>query len=104
MRDQDDGHLERPEQRHDLLAQRCPQGRVDVRPRLVEEHELGLRREGAGERNPLLLPAGELVRVPVLEAVEPDVLHELVQAGAAALTRGTPKPMFSPTVKCGKSA
>jgi len=45
---------------------------IDVRPRLVEQDELWIRRERARERDALLLAAGELVRVAVAEAAEVD--------------------------------
>ena len=56
----------------DLRAQRLAQERVDVRPGLVEQDELGRGRERAGERDALLLAARELVRVPLLEGLEAD--------------------------------
>ena len=46
------------------LAQRVGQrvlvGQVDAGGRLVEEEQLGLAGEGAGDQHPLLLPAGEV--------------------------------------------
>jgi hypothetical protein len=39
--------------------------RVERRRRLVEEHDLGLHGQGAGDRHALLLPAGQLGRVLV---------------------------------------
>ena len=56
----------------ELVAHRGAQVRVDVRPRLVEQHELGLGRERARERDALLLPARELVRVAAAEPAEAD--------------------------------
>src|SRR5207253_6267841 len=38
-------------------------GGVERGERLVEDHDGGIRRERAGDRNALALPAGELVRV-----------------------------------------
>jgi hypothetical protein len=32
---------------------------IERRGRLVEEHQLGLHRQGAGDRHPLLLASGE---------------------------------------------
>ena len=49
---------------------------VQVRQRLVEEQDRGIGRQGAGERHALLLAAGELVRVPPIQAVEPGQLEQ----------------------------
>ena len=43
---------------------------VEVGERLVEQQQIGLRRERAGERHALLLAAGELVRIGVAGARE----------------------------------
>jgi hypothetical protein len=56
----------------DLLAHAPPQLRVEVRQRLVEEQHLGLEHERAGDRDALLLAAGELRGQPALEPGEPE--------------------------------
>jgi hypothetical protein len=45
----------------DLLAHLHAQAGVEVRQRLVEEQQAGLDDDGARERDPLLLAAGELL-------------------------------------------
>ena len=78
---------------------------VDVRPRLVEQDELGRRRERAGERDPLLLATGELVRVTAAEAVGGRPVAGICGTRVARASGATmPKPTFSATVRCGKSA
>ena len=84
VRDEEHGHAERADDLRDLGAQRLAQEGVDVRPRLVEQHELGRGRERTRERDALLLSAGELVRVAAAEAVEADDPEELRDAGRRA--------------------
>ena len=50
--------------------------RVERRGRLVEEHELGLHGQRPGDGDPLLLPAGELLRVGVPAVAEPDAVQQ----------------------------
>ena len=87
----------------ELVAHRGAQVRVDVRPRLVEQHQLRLGRERARERDALLLSARELVRVALAQAAEVDEREHDRHARLRSL-RGSPKPTFSATVRCGKSA
>ena len=65
-------------------AQPRPQVRADLgvegAERLVEQQHLRVDGERAGQRHPLALAAGELGRVAVLEAVQPDDLEQLVDA------------------------
>ena len=56
--------------------------RVEVAGRLVGEHEVGRGRERAGDRDALLLAAGELVRAVAQPVGEPEGLDEPVDAGA----------------------
>jgi hypothetical protein len=77
VRDEEDRDAERPDDLRHLSAKRFAQERVDVRPRLVEEHELRRGGECTSERNALLLAARELVREPLLEPHEPDDLEQL---------------------------
>ena len=64
--------------RRDLLAQALAQAGVERGERLVEQHDLGIGRQRAGERDALALAARELVRVrrgPVGEADEREALR-----------------------------
>ena len=53
---------------------------IERAERLVEEEDLGLGGEGAGEGDALALAAGELVGVALAEAGEADGFEELVDA------------------------
>ena len=81
-----------PRIRRDLLADARAQRRVERGERLVEQHDLGLDRERAGERDALLLAARELVGIASAEAGEPDELEQLADAPARRAARGSPKP------------
>ena len=91
---------------------RDPQAGVEGGERLVEQHEFRLAGQGPGQRDALLLAAGELVRAPFGHGrVERDHLEQFGDPGLhgpaparAALTASRPKAMFWPTVRCGKRA
>ena len=51
--------------------------RIERRGRLVEEHHLGVHGKSTGDRDALLLPAGELNRVLVGLFGKPHQLEEL---------------------------
>ena len=72
----------------DLLAQLHPHLGVQRRERLVEQQHLRRDRQRPGQRHPLLLAAGELVRVPVAAVGEADELQQL--RGPAATARPCP--------------
>src|SRR3989449_5954162 len=55
----------------------APHVGIQVAERLVQEQDDGFGGERAGERHPLLLAAGELVRVAVLEARESNEVQRL---------------------------
>ena len=55
-------------------ADRGAQARVQGSERLVEQHQPRPGRESARDRDPLLLTAGQLVRVPPAESGQPDEL------------------------------
>ena len=65
--------LDRP----DLLAQDDPDLRVERGQRFVEEEDLGLDRQRAGERDALLLAARQLPRITVAASAEVDQLEQL---------------------------
>jgi hypothetical protein len=75
-----------PQDRADVLADRGAQGRVEVGERLVEQDQVGLRGERAGQRDPLLLAAGQLGRQPVAEPPSPT--SSSTSATRPALARG----------------
>ena len=56
-------------------------GRVHARRGLVEEEELGLGGQGAGDLHPALGAVGQAARQLVADALEADVLHELLGPG-----------------------
>ena len=68
VRDEQRRHARRAQDLRDLLAQAVAQRGVEVGERLVEQHEVGRRRERARERDALLLAAGELVHRALLRA------------------------------------
>ena len=87
--------------------------RVERAERLVQQQNLRLDRERAGERDALSLPAGKLGRIPFGERLELDEFQQLVRRGrgfrppAAASVLGRtrrPKAMFSKTLMCRNSA
>ncbi len=70
----------------DLGTHLYPDLRIEVRQRLVQEQDVRVQHEGAGERDALLLAAGELAGITELEARQVD----LAEAGRDALgDRGT---------------
>src|SRR5262249_56212217 len=71
----------------DDVRDRLGRGRVEARGRLVEQENLRLFGEGARQRQPLLLAAGELSRRAAAEAGKADDSGELVDAGSALRAR-----------------
>ena len=65
------------------------QFRVESRGRLVEEHQLRLERQRAGDADALLLSARELVRVLVGLAGETDLVQQLLRLGPYLGRRST---------------
>ncbi len=67
---------------------------VEHRDRLVADQPVRLEHERGGDRDPLALAAGELVRVAVEVAVrvEPDVVERAVDPLARARSRRCPGP------------
>ena len=104
MGDQDRGDAELALQAPDLAAHGQPQRGVEVGERLVEQQELRLLDQRAGERHALLLAAGQLAGPPVQQLLD---LHQPRGLGAAlGLSSGTflkrsGNRMFSRTVMCG---
>ncbi len=73
----------------DLLAQRQPELRVEVRQRFVEEQHAGTAHQGAGQRHPLLLPAREVGHGPAGVLLHAD-RREHVDDPRADLAAGEP--------------
>ena len=89
----------------DLLAHPRAQRRVERGERLVEQQHLRAARERAGQRHPLLLAAGELVRQALGERRDPDHLEQLGDRRAAALAaREAEADVLAATLRCGNSA
>ena len=109
VRDEDGGDAELLLDRADLLAQRNADLGVERRQRLVEQQQLRLRRQRAGERDALLLAAGELVGIAVAELRQLDDARASRRRAcrlSALATPATfsPKAMFCATVRLGNSA
>ena len=79
----------------DLLAQLHAHLRVERRERLVEEEDARLDRERARERDPLLHPARELVRIAVAGVAEADELEQLRDLAPRRSSFAVPR-IFSP--------
>ena len=59
----------------------APQLDVECRQRLVEQQQAGLRRQGAGQGDALLLAARQLIRTAAGQVLEPDELENGLDAG-----------------------
>ncbi len=82
---------------------------VERAERLVEEQDGGLLGQRPGERDPLLLAAGQLGGQPIDEPAQPDQLEVLTRPvrSISAVPRPSirsPKATFWATVMCGKRA
>ena len=80
VRHEDRGDAERALQRLQLVAQRHADLGVERRERLVEQQQLRLGGERAGQGDALLLAAGDLVGEPVREMAELDDVEHLGDA------------------------
>ena len=87
MGDEDDGLLQHRLQAQELVLHLAPDQRIERGERLVEEPDLRVDGERAGDADALLLAAGELVRQIVLAALEPDQLDHLAGARLALFPR-----------------
>ena len=82
---------------------------VEIGQRLVEQQDLRLDHEAAGQRHALLLAAGQLVRIALLEPGEVDQRERVARPSASRLAAGVfrtfrPNTTFSYTVLCGHTA
>ena len=78
VRDIDEGDPERPLDAADLVLHLLPQPPVEGAERFVHEHQVRLEHQCAGDGHPLLLPAGELPGLAVLETLQPHQLERPV--------------------------
>src|SRR5690606_33431560 len=76
-----------------FLTQGPLQRGVQIAERLVEQEEMGLGSEGPREGDALLLPAGQLVGITTLVALEADQLEHLPGALTPASTGNAPEPV-----------
>ncbi len=81
VRDEDERDPELGLQGLQLDLQVLAQARVERAERLVEEQHLRRQDEGPRERHPLLLPAGELARLPLRVVAELDERERLGHPG-----------------------
>src|SRR4051794_4844501 len=75
-------------QRADRLPRAAPGGGVEAGRRLVEEDQLGVADERQREVEPAQLPAGELARLGVLLALQPDERDDLVRIAGVRVEPG----------------
>ena len=88
--DQDRGDADVGQQTAHLVAQLHSQGGVEAGERLVEQHDAGLRREGAGQRHALLLAARQRAGHAVVLVLEADEAERLARP---ARSRAGPRAM-----------
>ena len=80
---------------------------VERRGRLVEQDQLGLHRQHAGDGHALLLAAGQPLRIVVELMAEPDLGEHLAGQFRLAASRASPRTLrgasatFSSAVRCG---
>ena len=72
----------------DIGAHRGPQRGIEGGEGLVEEDDLGIGGQGAGQGDALLLPAGELVGVAAGQAGQADQFQQLVHPACRGAPRG----------------
>ena len=108
MRHQQRGDAERALQLLQLDLQLLAQLAVERAQRLVEQQDVGLEDDGAGQRHALLLAAGKLRGPADLQAIEAHELQRIERLGAghraADLAHAQGERTFSSTVMCGNSA
>ena len=87
--DVDEGDAGAALQLLELGAHALAQLGVEIAERLVEQQDAGLDHQAAGERDALLLAAGQLARQPVLEARQVD---QRERGGDLLLRLSLPEP------------
>ena len=108
VRDEDERHAELVLKRLELHLEILAQPGVESCERLVEQEHARTQDQRAGQGHPLLLAAGELVRLALLEAGESHALEHLGdrrrRSSLVMRLYLSPKATLSATVRCGKSA
>src|SRR3546814_5279226 len=89
MGEEDDGLAQHRLQAQELVLHLAADQRVERREGLVEEPDLRLHRQRAGDADALLLAAGQLARIIGLAALEADQLDDLAGARLAGGTADT---------------
>ena len=107
--DVDRGHAELALDAAELELHLLAQLAVERGQRLVEQQEVGLEHQRAGDRDALLLPAGQLVRPALAEPAEPDERRDSARPAPAIARASKPrirsgKATLSAAVRCGNSA
>ena len=92
MRDEQEGQLQFALEALELLLHRFAELEVEGRERLVQEKDRGLRHEGPGERDALLLPPGELLGLAERVVVHVDELESLSNSTTQLGTFGLLSP------------
>jgi hypothetical protein len=82
VRDEQRRQREGVEQLAELGTNACARMRVQRGQRLVEQQHRGIPREGAGERDPLALAAGELGHTRAREVSDAEALEQVVHPRA----------------------
>ena len=96
MGHQDGRRAGTPQHPEHVGTDRGAQRRIERRKRLVEQHDLGLDRQGTSQRDPLLLAARQLVRVALSVARETHELEQLVNPLAPLRTAGKAERHVAP--------
>ncbi len=96
---QDRGGTREPQHVVDIGADRGAERGVEGREGLIEEDDLGLRGQGAGQGDALLLPTGELMGVAAGQAGQADQFEQLVHPAAAPILAGQPEGHVAPDVE-----
>jgi hypothetical protein len=85
----------------DVGADAGPQVRVERGERLVEQHHGRLDGQGPGQRDPLLLAAGQLMRVPLAQPAQAHRSSMSADRPARRSPADSPNPTLAATVRCG---
>ncbi len=76
-----------PAQPRELALQRFPRERIECAERLVEKHDLRIRRQRPGDRHTLAHAARQLARATGERVAQSDALERLLRPGALLVAR-----------------